>query len=62
MDDGNKGDFVLTDANVIANRAYLREHTVTFDPSDSGKVFRYKLKSINMIGETESIINDQLLA
>ena len=50
------------DANVIANRAYLREHTVTFDPSGSGKVFRYKIKSINMIGETESIINDQLLA
>jgi hypothetical protein len=62
LDDGNSGSFVLTDAAEIDGKAYLREHIVEFDSSLSGLTFRYKIKSINMIGETESVINSQLLA
>jgi len=40
----------------------LREHRVIFNSSQSGKVFRYKLKALNEIGETYSIIKAQILA
>jgi hypothetical protein len=62
MDDGALGPFVKTDASEIDNKSYLREHTVTFDASSSGLTFRYKLKSLNQIGETVSVINSQILA
>lgn len=31
LDDGNSGSFSLTDAALIENKPYLREHTVIFD-------------------------------
>jgi len=62
LDDGNIGAFVKTDDELIGGKAYLRAHTVNFATTQSGKTFRYKLKSLNEIGETESIINSQLLA
>jgi|LauGreDrversion4_2_1035121.scaffolds.fasta_scaffold134473_2 hypothetical protein len=62
LDDGNSGAFVKTDDGLIGGKAYLRAHTVNFAATQSGQTFRYKLKSLNEIGEAESIINSQLLA
>lgn len=62
LDDGQGGSFVSTDAEVIGSKSYLREHTVSFDASKSGLTFRFKIKSLNEIGEAESVINSQLLA
>jgi hypothetical protein len=50
------------DADQIANRDYLRQHTVTFDSSDDGKLFRFRLRVYNEIGFTESGIVSAVLA
>lgn len=50
LDDGVSGGFAAVDTDEIANRDYLRSHTVTFDASDEGKVFRYLLEASNEIG------------
>jgi len=56
------GDFVNIDADNIGGRPYLNVYTANFQPTDSGKTFRFKLVSLNIIGSSESIINSQLLA
>jgi hypothetical protein len=50
------------DATQIGDKPYLREHTVVFDPSVSGRRFRYKMLSRNEIGSTESVIGTKMLA
>jgi len=40
----------------------LREHIVEFSESDVGKTFRFKLRSVNEVGSTDSPIGSQLLA
>lgn len=62
LDDGNLGSFVLIDDAAIEDKPYLREHIVTFDASQSGLTFRFKIKSLNEIGEAESVIYSQILA
>jgi len=62
LDDGAGGAFAAIDEDVIANKHYLKSHTVTFAAEDLGKVYRYKLKAHNEIGEVESTISNQLLA
>lgn len=47
---------------MLDNRAYLREHRVLFNSTQSGKTFRYKLKALNEIGDTDSVIKAQILA
>lgn len=62
LDEGASGVFVKTDSALLDNRAYLREHRVLFNSTQSGKTFRYKLKALNEIGETDSVIKAQILA
>lgn len=56
IDDGSNGDFISIDESVIANKSYLREHLVTFDVQDAGKTFRFRISSLNEIGESISAI------
>ena len=63
LDDGTTtGSFSAVDEDDIADKDYLRTHTVDFDPADEGKTFRYILEAINEIGSVQSSIESQLLA
>ena len=63
LDDGTaSGSFSPVDTDQIANKDYLRTHTVMFDPEDEGTTFRYVLEAINEIGSVQSSIGSQLLA
>ena len=52
----------MTDAAFISQKPYLREHIVSFSPLLGGRTFRFKIKSLNEIGEAESVIDSQILA
>ena len=57
FDDGDtNSDFVAVDTDAIANKDYLRSHTVTFQPAQAGLTFRYILEAINEIGSATSPI------
>ena len=62
LDDGASGDFTAVDEDVIADKDYLRSHTVEFDGDQEGKTFRYVLEARNEIGIVQSSIGIQLLA
>lgn len=51
LDDGLASTLTPVDVETIANKAYLREHTVTLDSSLAGRSIRYKLGVVNEIGE-----------
>ena len=62
VDDGAGGTLAPTDVADIANKDYLRSHTVTFGAVQSGQNFRYQIEAINEIGSVLSSIGHQLLA
>ena len=63
LDEGVTGSaFSPVDEDVIADKDYLRTHTVSFDASEEGLIFRYILEAKNEIGSVQSSIGVQLLA
>ena len=62
LDNGSSGTFAVVDAAQIANKDYIRQHTVVFTIADVGKEFRFKLRAYNEIGYTESTNAKQILA
>jgi len=62
MDDGSNGPFAAVDQGLIQDKDFLREHTVTLDASNEGKLFRFRLRAYNEIGFTESGIVSTVLA
>jgi hypothetical protein len=62
IDDGNSGPFAAVDVAQIANKDYIRQHTVVFAIADAGKQFRFKLRAYNEIGYAESTNAKQILA
>ena len=57
IDEGTaNSDFSPIDESEIANKDYLRQHTVTFFATDEGKTFRYMLGAFNEIGLVQSSI------
>lgn len=62
LDDGNGGAFVPRDVSTVANKHYLRSHTVTFTADESKKTFRYRLRATNEIGSILSPIGNQIIA
>ena len=62
VDDGAGGTLEPTDEAEMANKDYLRAHTVDFDVTQSGKNFRFQLEAFNEIGPVLSSIGNQLLA
>ena len=62
LDDGNGGSFTNTDSSTIANKPYLRSHTVTLTSSDTGNNYRVYLVASNEIGSISSSLTSVLLA
>ena len=63
LDGGTSGSaFSVVAEDQIADKFYLRAHTVQFAEGNSGKTYRFMLEAKNEIGSVSSPISSQLLA